>query len=78
MPETPTPGDGPGCDGMCMDHAAHLGGTICELPRGHDGDHECVDCPGYLRRRYHENVQARVRQFKALRDIGFYTTRDED
>lgn len=52
------------CIGDCAQH-----GRLCELDPNHPGDHECVDCPEYLRRQRAQMIADRVAAHKAMRDL---------
>jgi hypothetical protein len=43
------------CIGDCTTH-----GRICERDPDHDGDHECVDCPGQQRSRRQQMIADRI------------------
>lgn len=62
---------GPACVGDCPTH-----GRLCEQDPGHDGEHDCPECPTYLRRQRAAQIAERVATHKALRDLTI--TPDED
>ncbi len=45
----------PSCIGDCTIHD-----RLCERDPGHDGDHECYDCPGQMRARRRQMIADRV------------------
>jgi len=59
------------CIGDCTPH-----GRLCELDPGHDGDHECVDCPGQQTARRRAAIDARVAAHRAAELVE--TTPDVD
>lgn len=59
------------CIGDCAQH-----GQLCDLNPGHDGGHECPDCPGRKRTRWRAAIDAHVAAHRAAELVE--TTPDVD
>lgn len=62
----------PACVGFCPTHQ-----WICELDAGHADEHECQQCPNFLRRQRREQIAARVAAHCVYADL-FETIPDVD
>lgn len=62
---------GRACVGECPIHW-----RLCEQDPGHEGEHDCPECPTYLRRQRDAMIAERVATHLAMRD--FTVAPDED
>jgi hypothetical protein len=60
----------------CIEDCATHPDRLCERDPGHDGDHECYDCPGQRKQRRQQAIADRIAAHRVAELVE--TTPDDD